>query len=122
MDPALDLSSVPVVEDAHDARLDIHARTSRAHDAQCAHVYVVPQDVVLAEPELLGPQLPEPCQQRIAPPDVPAMEWEPGTCHTTSAMSSASSASFSGAERVSRSSIRRGVRVLVGHRRATLLQ
>ena len=70
VEPSFDLVPVSVVEDADYAGLHVHAIASSAHDAQGAHVVVVAEDVVLAQPESLGPQLTEPLQEPIPSEDV----------------------------------------------------
>jgi hypothetical protein len=60
MEPALELLSAAVVEDAHHAGLNLDASTPCAHDAERADVLVVAEDVVLGEPKAVCSQLAEP--------------------------------------------------------------
>ena len=58
VEPPLGLPPIAVVEDAHDASLDLQAVPARADVAQRAHVVVVGEDIVLAygEPEWAQPR------------------------------------------------------------------
>jgi len=114
MEPPFNLSPVPVVEDADDSCLYIHALASCAHRGQRAHVLVVAENVVLAEPEPSGPQPIEPRKKRVASVDV--------SCHDVSARdvpdhSGVDKRSQQGfvarSERISRTAIRDCIRMLV---------
>src|SRR5438552_18958263 len=70
MEPPFNLSPVAVVQDADDSCLYIHAFSSCAHDAQLAHMLVVAENVVLAEPKPFGPQPIEPRKKCVAPVDL----------------------------------------------------
>ena len=77
MEPPFNLSPVAVVEDADNSCLYIYAVSSCAHDAQRAHVLVIAENVVLAEPETFRPQLIEPGKKCVASVDI--------SCHGVSA-------------------------------------
>jgi hypothetical protein len=51
IEPALGLSPVAEMKDAHDPRLDVDAFPASPHDAQRAHVFVVSEDIVLTRRE-----------------------------------------------------------------------
>jgi hypothetical protein len=67
--PALELSSVVVPEDADDSGLHVHAVTAGAHRADRADVKIACEDVVLDEPEADVPELREPSEKCFAPFD-----------------------------------------------------
>ena len=58
-EPAFELPPIAEVEDAHDARLDVDPSSSSAHVAERADMLVVPEHVVLPQPE---PDLGQPSQ------------------------------------------------------------
>src|ERR1700730_577478 len=70
IEPALELPSLAVVEDAHHARLHIDTGTPRAHGAQRADMLVVAEDVVLGEPEAPCPSFGEPRHESLTSPNL----------------------------------------------------
>ena len=68
VEPALDLAAVLIVENADYTTLHINARSPCAHQAKGAHVLVVAEHIVLAEPESLCSHLGEPHKERIPGP------------------------------------------------------
>jgi hypothetical protein len=71
IEPAFELLSVTVVEDAHHARLHINTATSRAHEAQRTDMLVVAEYIVLGEPEARCLQPAEPRDELITPSKLP---------------------------------------------------
>src|SRR4029077_20849415 len=66
IEPSLGLPSITVVEDAHDASLDLQVFPACADVAQRAHVVVVGEHVVLADGEPERAELREQLEQLIA--------------------------------------------------------